>query len=191
MSATPPPLLFTWSTALADEPGIVDMFLRQANAHYISHSELQGNRADAPGRWRGDLAQSLQDQVRAVHAQAAGPTASVLIAKASSDGDLAGVAFVSIDQERAASTPFACLDDLIVDPRYRGAGVGQGLVDWVSDALRERGVRRLFLESGIGNEVAHAFFVKRGFVPVSLVMLKELVAADENEAVPAGCGYGD
>jgi GNAT superfamily N-acetyltransferase len=165
-----------WSIDATLETEIVDLFLTQTNPDYISHAELQGNRADTLGRWRTDLADSLLAQVRAAHAQGAGLTATALIATAYSENTLAGVAFVSIDQAKLASRVFATLDDLIVQTHFRGAGVGQRLVDWVSTMLQQRGIQRLFLESGINNEGAHQFFANRGFVPVSVVMLKELTS---------------
>ena len=165
-----------WSIDAAHATEIVDLFLTQMNADYISHAELQGNRADTLGRWRTDLADSLLAQVRAAHAQGAGLTATALIATAYSENTLAGVAFVSIDQAKLASRVFATLDDLIVQTHFRGAGVGQRLVDWVSTMLQQRGIQRLFPESGINNEGAHQFFANRGFVPVSVVMLKELTS---------------
>ncbi len=174
ISRTPTaPLRIEWCNDPAQERAIVALFMAQLSPRYISHSELQEQRAVAIGEWRADLPDVLAAQVRHALAQ---PTATshTLIATAHVDNALAGIAFVAIDETKRASRTFATLDDLVVDARHQGAGVGRRMFDWVCAELRTRGVERLFLESGIGNEDAHRFFEARGCTPVSVTMLKEL-----------------
>lgn len=167
------PFHIHWCHDPAQEDAIVALFLRQLSPHYISHGELQAQRAVAPGEWRADFPDVLRAQVR--HTLAQPPQgAATLIATARTADSLAGIAFVSIDQARLATRAFATLDDLIVDAPFQGAGLGGQLFDWVCAELRPRGIERLFLESGIGNEHAHRFFKARGCTPVSVTLLKEL-----------------
>jgi GNAT superfamily N-acetyltransferase len=163
----------SWCNDPSQERAIVELFMRQLSPHYISHSELQEQRAIALGEWRPDLPDVLRAQVR--HALTQSPaTATSLIATAQANDTLAGIAFVSIDEAKLASRHFAILDDLIVDAQYQGSGLGRQMFNWVCAELRLRGIERLFLESGIGNEGAHRFFKARGCIPVSVTMLKEL-----------------
>lgn len=164
---------YGWSNDLSDEKPIVDLFLTQITPQYISHSELQGPRAEAVGKWRVDIARTLHEQVRQALSQDPKAPSTFLVAIATTRF-LAGAAFVSIDQKRQASCPFAILEDIVVHPDAQGSGIGQGLLEWISDDLQHRGIRRLFIESGIENLSAHHFFEKRGFEPISVVMLKEL-----------------
>jgi|ThiBiot_500_plan_1041544.scaffolds.fasta_scaffold00016_15 GNAT superfamily N-acetyltransferase len=174
ISRTPmAPLRIEWCNDPAQERAIVELFMGQLSPRYISHSELQEQRAVAIGQWRTDLPEVLAAQVRHALAQPAS-TSTTLIATAHADSALAGVACVSIDEARVASRAFATLDDLVVDAARQGAGVGGRMFDWVCAELRLRGIQRLFLESGIGNEPAHRFFEARGCMPVSVTMLKEL-----------------
>ncbi|HEX7863378.1 MAG TPA: GNAT family N-acetyltransferase [Variovorax sp.] len=169
------PLRIEWCNDPAKEQAIVELFMKQLSPRYISHSELQEQRAVALGEWRADLPEVLSAQVRHALVQPAA-TSSTLIATAHDGGALAGIAFVSIDEARLASRAFATLDDLVVDASRQGTGVGRLMFDWVCAELRLRGIQRLFLESGIGNEDAHGFFETRGCMPVSITMLKELEA---------------
>lgn len=162
-----------WCHDPAQEGAIVALFLRQLSPHYISHGELQAQRAVALGEWRSDFPEVLRAQVRHTLAQPAEST-TTLIATAHADGLLAGIAFVSIDDAGLAARTFATLDDLSVDAPFQGSGLGRRLFDWACAELRLRGIQRLFLESGIGNEDAHRFFKARGCTPVSVTMLKEL-----------------
>ncbi|WP_432725778.1 GNAT family N-acetyltransferase [Variovorax sp. W6] len=174
------PLHIEWCNDPAREQAIVELFMAQLSPRYISHSELQGRRAVAIGEWRSDLPDVLRAEVRhALARPAATSNELIAIAHDGNDGNdsaLAGVAFVSIDETRLASRAFATLDDLVVDASRRGAGVGARMFDWICAELRLRGIRRVFLESGVGNEDAHRFFEARGCTPVSVTMLKELEA---------------
>ena len=162
-----------WCNDLAQAQPIADLFLRHLTPHYMAHTDLQCPRAVAPGEWRADLPAIVHAEVR--HALAQNPArATALIATAHSDGVLAGLAFVAIDEAREAARPFATLDDIVVDTPFRGTGLGTRLFDWVCAELAQRGTARLFLESGIGNTGAQRFFEARGCTPVSVTMLKEL-----------------
>ncbi len=94
------------------------------------------------------------------------------IAVGEDGGRLVALAYVAF--AASAPVPFAIVEDLIVSPAVRGRGAGKAVLEWIAAEARGRGIRRLFLESGIGNERAHAFFEREGFRPTSVVMMKEL-----------------
>lgn len=167
------PFELNWCSDPAQADAIAALFLRQISPHYISHSELQERRAVALGEWRSDFPDVLLAQVREALAQPPA-TSNALVMTARSGDTLAGIALVSIDEAKRASRAFATLDDLVVDAQFQGSGLGRQMFDWLCADLRQRGIARLFLESGIGNEDAHRFFKARGCTPVSVTMLKEL-----------------
>ena len=169
------PIDLNWCHDPAQEAAIAALFMRQLSPRYISHSELQGARAVAPGEWRRDLPEVLRAELRETLALPPA-TAASLIATAHAGDALAAIALVSIDETRRAARAFATLDDLVVGASFRGSGAGRQLFDWVCAELRLRGIARLFLESGIDNRDAHRFFEARGCTPVSVTMLKELGA---------------
>lgn len=172
---TAAPFHIDWCNDPAQEAPIAALFMRQLSPRYISHAELQGARALTTAEWRPDLPEVLRAELRRALAQ---PPAAVgpLVATARTADALAGVALVSIDEAGLAARSFATLDDLVVDSQFQGGGLGGQLFDWICAGLRQRGVQRLFLESGIGNEGAHRFFRARGCEAVSVTMLKELEA---------------
>lgn len=173
---SPTTLHLDWCTDPTQEDAIVDLLLAQAGPHYISHSELQGPRADAPGQWRRDFPQTLRAQVRGVLAQPP-LAADWRFAVARTGEQLAAVALVSIDADQQASHRYATLEDIAVRVGGQGGGIGRQLVDWLCTRLQREGIARLFLESGNHNASAHRFFHARGFQPVSVVMFKELNTA--------------
>jgi GNAT superfamily N-acetyltransferase len=178
MSTSPrhaPPFALSWCTDLSQAEALTSLFLRQLSARYISHSELQGQRAVAIGEWRPDLPQVLLAQMRQALAQPPA-TSTALVAIARAGNSLAAVALVSIDEARIASRVFATLGDLVVDLQFQGWGVGTQMFDWLCAELRQRDIARLFLESGAGNEAAHRLFKARGCTSVSVAMRKELKA---------------
>ncbi|WP_051780726.1 GNAT family N-acetyltransferase [Janthinobacterium agaricidamnosum] len=166
-----PVATFAWCNDAALEELLSQMYLDNVSADYISHSELQGPRADAPGRWRSDLADTIRAEVRAALSP---DEPHALLATATVDNNIVGLAMVSLDTRRKASRAFAALDDIVLLPQLRGGGTGGQLVEWIAGQLRERGIARLFLECGINNLPAQGFFKSKGFQPVSVVMLREL-----------------
>lgn len=173
---TTPAFELSWCSDPSQAQALTALFLQQLSPAYISHSELQEQRAVAPGEWRADLPAVFMAQVRETLALDPA-TATARVAVARTDGALAGFALVSIDDTRRAARSFATLDDLVVDARFQGLGLGGRLFDWVCAELQRHGIQRLFLESGIGNARAHDFFHARGCETVSVTMLKELDGA--------------
>jgi GNAT superfamily N-acetyltransferase len=55
------------------------------------------------------------------------------------------------------------LCDLVVDQEHRGSGVGTALVERVIEIARQRGCRRVDLDSGFHRTAAHQFYERRGF----------------------------
>jgi GNAT superfamily N-acetyltransferase len=64
--------------------------------------------------------------------------------------------------------------DLVVDQAHRGAGVGTVLVEKAVDIARQRGCRRVELDSGFHRTAAHQFYERRGFEKRAFVFSKIL-----------------
>lgn len=168
------PLTCRWCREPAMAAPIASFFVSQVNPAYISHAELQVGRAVAPGRWADDLAATIAGEAqRAIGtATEAVGLSGTRVAVLTTGGTLRGIAFVTFTT--TARRPFATLEDMLVDTAWRGEGLGQTLLDWIIEQCRAGGVPRLFLESGIDNGRAHHFFDRNGFVPTSIVMMREL-----------------
>ncbi|PKL07564.1 MAG: hypothetical protein CVV51_13430, partial [Spirochaetae bacterium HGW-Spirochaetae-7] len=85
----------------------------------------------------------------------------------------AGFAFVGLHRP-LRKRPYAFLNDIVVDPASRERGLGSVLVARLKEDLLSAGIDRLFLESGIGNLRAHAFFERHGFRKLSVAMMADL-----------------
>jgi GNAT superfamily N-acetyltransferase len=168
----PDGLSITWCATPARAAELADFFARNVGPDYISHAELQGSRALSPSEWRPNLRDVLRAEMAPRLAAGVPGPDSRLIAVAEDGGGLVALAYITF--AASAPVPFAVVEDLIVSPATRGRGVGKAVLDWVAAEARIRGIRRLFLESGFGNERAHAFFEREGFRPTSVVMMKEL-----------------
>jgi GNAT superfamily N-acetyltransferase len=165
-------LSIAWCDTPLRASELADFFAGNVGPEYISHAELQVGRALSPTDWRPDLREVLRAEIEPrLVAVLPGPDTNP-IAIAGQDGALAALAYVSF--VGSAPVRFAIVEDLIVAPATRGRGVGKAMLDWIAAEARTRGIRRLFLESGITNKRAHDFFEREGFRPTSVVMMREL-----------------
>lgn len=169
-------LTIAWLDDPARARELARFFADNADAAYISHSELQGPRALDVGAWNPDLVNVVAEEIaeRADTARSfrapGEPVNPVLVAH--SGGRLAGLAFVSFFRE--AMNPYVVVEDIIVDSASRGEGLGHGIMAFIDGEARKAGCKRLFLESGLGNDKAHHFFERLGFHQTSIVMMKKL-----------------
>jgi ribosomal protein S18 acetylase RimI-like enzyme len=70
--------------------------------------------------------------------------------------------------------PAGILNDILIDPAYRGHGLGQLLLDATIAAIKARGVPRVVLWVASANERAQALFARAGFRPTMVEMTCEL-----------------
>jgi ribosomal protein S18 acetylase RimI-like enzyme len=168
----PDRILPVWCDSPLRAPELAEFFARNVGSEYISHAELQGGRALSPTEWRPDLKDVLAAEIAPRLASGASGPDGQPIAVAEQGGMLVALALVTF----AASAPgsFAVIEDLIVSPDTRGRGIGKAMLDWIAAEALKRGIRRLFLESGLANQRAHDFFEREGFHQTSMVMMKSL-----------------
>lgn len=159
--------------AMADQ--LARFFAKNVTPDYISHEELQGPRAIELGRWRPDLVDivrvQISDRIAQSRGRIEGAKVSRLVVVARDGNHLIGLALVSFFPN--AATPYGTVDDIVVDERYRGSGIGEKLMRWIMGKFHEAGISRFFLERGIGNNSAHSFFERLGFKQISVVMMGE------------------
>jgi len=129
---------------------------------YISHGELQMGIAKREGvlaedgkrKWQRYIAEKISAETSRVFvAETEGAIRGFVVAEIASDGD----------------RPFGVICDLVVRRDLRGEGLGSTLLDTGRRWLSECGIDAIYLESGIGNHHAHAFFERHGFRMVSHV----------------------
>jgi GNAT superfamily N-acetyltransferase len=156
--------------AIADQ--VATLFVRHAEPSYISHSELQVGRALAPGAWADDLRAKVYRLAERAVATPPDAPEGIRLATLMAEGQVYGFAFVAFAS--GPDAPYATLEDLLVVPDGRGRGLGGRLLTWIALECRARGMRRLFLESGVLNHRAHEFFERQGFRQTSIVMMRDL-----------------
>jgi GNAT superfamily N-acetyltransferase len=162
-----------WCHDAREAQALADFFQQNITTKYISHAELQGPRTTESGEWAPDLGDVFMEEIIECCASPSigGREAfsrNICILRES--GVLVGLAYVSVRRTRRKT--FAVLEDIVIDRGRRGSDLGTALVTWVLGELERIGVRRIFLESGLGNESAHHFFEKLGFQQCSIVMVR-------------------
>lgn len=178
-------LSISWLGDLTRRDEITSLFVKEIRSNYISHGELMGGRADAPGKWAPDIAE-IHSQELAQLDVSGGPflEPGVRVAIAERDGQIVGFATVTHDRTQSGkqnAVPFATIEDVVVAGHLQGTGVGSQLISWVEQSLASVGFTRIFLESGVGNEGAHRFFESKGYAVTSLTFMKEI--GDKNTSL--------
>lgn len=106
--------------------------------------------------------------------QLAEPDVVLLVAE--QDGRVVGYAYGAIEgyDYMALRGPAAVLHDLIVDPGYRGRGVGRALLTAMVASLTARGAPRVVLSTADRNASAQRFFERAGFRRTMVELTREL-----------------
>ena len=86
---------------------------------------------------------------------------------AGDDGPPCGVCQLRYRHSVWTGAPDCWLEDLFVEERARGAGVGRALVEAAFDAARARGARRIELDTNESNAAALALYESAGFSAAS------------------------
>ena len=100
----------------------------------------------------------------------------IVILVAEQDGSVIGYTYAGIEGTDYMSLrgPAGALYDIVVDPVYRGKGIGRTLLDATIDALKAKGAPRVVLSTAQGNEVAQHLFERAGFRRTMIEMTREL-----------------
>ncbi|MBV6489474.1 MAG: GNAT family N-acetyltransferase [Pseudorhodoplanes sp.] len=159
----------------SDAKSLARLFQNSISAAYISHSELQGPRAVRADEWVANVKDVFFHEIseRLKEPRQSFPSGQnwkgIIEVH---DGDaLVGLAFVTLSHD--AAVPYGIIEDIVVDKSRRSGGLGEQIMRWIFAQMEAAGIRRQFLESGIGNESAHHLFERLGFKTVSVVMMRD------------------
>jgi GNAT superfamily N-acetyltransferase len=87
------------------------------------------------------------------------PTSTIKTIVAESDGEgVVGIANYLWHENTWTAAPICCLEDLFVDPAWRGRGIGRQLIDWLVDETRRRGWGSLYWHTHQDNHQARALY---------------------------------
>jgi GNAT superfamily N-acetyltransferase len=167
--AAPGRFSFSWPRG-SDELAQAAAFLAQtlrAQPAYISHGEIQCGLSSDGRRWARDLAARLAEDLAGLD-----EGRSVFVAREGTG--IVGVAVIK--WSAGGRIRYAAIEDLAVADALRSHGLGAAMIDAIETEARRRGGAWLFLESGLDNHRAHAFFGRHGYRPLSKVFGKALVA---------------
>ena len=101
-------------------------------------------------------------------------TVAVLVAER--DRVLLGYTYASVEgyDYMTLRGPAGVLNDIVVDPAYRGEGVGRALLDATLKALANLGAPRVVLSTAEQNQAAQHLFARAGFRRTMIEMTREL-----------------
>ena len=100
----------------------------------------------------------------------------IVVLVADDNGDVIGYTYAAVEGYDYMSLrgPAGVLHDIIVDPEYRGRGVGRLLLEATLAALKSRGAPRVVLSTAERNEVVQRLFARGGFRRTMVEMTREL-----------------
>jgi GNAT superfamily N-acetyltransferase len=99
------------------------------------------------------------------------PEVGVVFA-AKEDNQIVGMVNLLFTVATALGDKVALLEDMVVAPPVRGAGVGSQLLDQAITFARAQGCQRITLLTDSSNESAQRFYRKHGFLVSSMVPLR-------------------
>ncbi len=147
---------------------LVRVIQANTNTNYITHSEVIEHRAEHTRRWAHFRRSMLADDIRRAIRRHKRGEGGVLVA--TRGRAILGVAVLFHDLKHR----YGIVEDIVVNTRHRGEGIGHRLMASATEAMRNAGMENVILESGIRNESAHEFFRHHGFREAAKMFLKRL-----------------
>jgi GNAT superfamily N-acetyltransferase len=111
---------------------------------------------------------------RVLVAETAGPEAETAGPEAESAGRLAGMLDFCVRRTAVHPAPSALIDEIVVDERMRGRGVGRALIEAAVSEARRMGCCEIEVSTERFNEAARRFYAECGFDEESVLLEKEL-----------------
>ena len=164
MSADAPLRPIVRPATSADLPriGILGALLVEVHHDFDSRRFLAA-RNRTPADYASFLTSQLED-----------PDVAILVAD--DTGDVLGYTYAGVEgyDYMALRGPAGAVYDIIVDPEYRGRGIGRLLFNATLAFLRSRGAPRVVLSTAAQNEPAQRLFASVGFRRTMIEMTREL-----------------
>lgn len=155
-----------------DESRMCDIFLNHISEHpeYISHGELQmgvGEGCFVGGEFVTKVSENAREiWMKYIHNNIVdGDSAVYKAVQKGGTQKLIGFCVSTIMSDTDSSFGMVC--DVLVLEDYRTSGVGSALLENGIKWLKGKGIEQIYLESGLKNEAAHEYFMRRGFFKVS------------------------
>jgi ribosomal protein S18 acetylase RimI-like enzyme len=98
---------------------------------------------------------------------------------AASDAEVVGFCSLNVTNSLWQQGPMGHVDELVVDQRHRGLGIGSALLQHMQGIALEMGCKRLELDSARHRIEAHAFYERLGFENRALLFSKAIVVNDD------------
>lgn len=89
-------------------------------------------------------------------------------------GDLIAFCAMTLKNSIKREGPLTLIDELVVDSRARGLGLGEIMLNHAIEWARDRGCTVIELESGNQREAAHRFYLNRGFDQTALFFSRRI-----------------
>ncbi len=86
------------------------------------------------------------------------PELPVYAIVADMNGEVIGIANYLLHHSTSQLRPVCYLQDLFVDPKRRGGGVGRKLIDWLVEEVKSQGWSRLYWQTKENNYRARALY---------------------------------
>lgn len=170
-----PDVAVEWLRDPVDTGQLAAFFVQNVGPDYISFGEMQCGRAVSAGAWHPGLHDVLRSEFDAILREAGAGDPPRRLAAIFRHDRMVGLAVLRL--EKNAMTPFAVLEDMVIDREQRQAGLGARFLAFIESHARTEGCRQIFIESGLENKGAHRFFGRSGYAPVATVMTKSLADA--------------
>jgi glucosamine-phosphate N-acetyltransferase len=90
------------------------------------------------------------------------------------DENLVGFCSLTIKNSLWQAGLLGHIDELIVDKHYHGKGIGSMLLGSITKLAKEKGCRRIELDSAFNRAEAHKFYEKNGFEKRAYLFSKEV-----------------
>jgi len=90
------------------------------------------------------------------------------------DGTIAGFCSLAVKNSLWQEANIGIISEMVVDEAFRKRGIGTALLGTIIDTARQRGCRRIELDSAFHREAAHRFYAKAGFEKRAYLFSKEL-----------------
>lgn len=97
-------------------------------------------------------------------------TGRVLVAR--QGAEIVGMVSLLYTVSTALGARVALLEDMVVAPGSRGAGVGSQLLRHAIESARQDGCKRITLLTDRSNDAAQRFYHRYGFAPSSMIPLR-------------------
>ena len=148
------------AAAESDIPRFAELLLQVEKVHYDGRPDLF--RPDARKYSNEDMIKILHDDSKPV------------FAAADENGEVLGYAFCAdvtpVDDNILAPVRTLYIDDICVDEKCRGTGVGKALYSYVREWAKEQGYTRITLNVWSCNPSAMQFYIAMGLVPYKICM---------------------